>query len=470
MTASLVERTPEGWHYRRSLASRVTILTALAVGVAVAVLSLGVYWTLRMQLTQNLDDSLYQRAQLAARSSYLPELTQAEIPAAALGAADIRIAILYSDRKVHITDRADAGVFTQLADAELAVALGRSRSSIRTIGADGQRYRVVTVPTTTPGQALVLAQSLEPQDRVLHRLGIVMLLFGLFGVVVAALAGWGVAVNGLRPVRRLTASVETITPNDLAPLPVEGDDEIARLTSAFNRLLAALAASQARQRQLIADAGHELRTPLTSMRTNIDLLTQADLALDPAQRAELLADVRAQMEELTSLIGDLVELARDEPLPPVVEAVALHDVIDHAVARVRLRAPSVTFAVDAQPWWVVGESNALERAITNLLDNAAKWSPPDGTVRVDLHDGILTVDDEGPGIPEDDRPHVFERFYRSAESRSMPGSGLGLSIVRQTAERHGGSVAAQAAPAGGARLVLTVPGSARPMPKEVPHR
>jgi two-component system, OmpR family, sensor histidine kinase MprB len=471
MTAAFVERTPDGaWHYRRSLASRVTILTALAVGVVVAGLSVGVYFTLRMQMTSTLDDSLLQRAQLAARSSTLQELTQAEIPAAALGAADIRIAFVYSDATVHIPDRAGGSVFTKLANPELSVATGNRSSSIRTIRVGNERYRVVTVPTTMSGQALVIAQSLQPQERVLHRLGIVMLLSGALGVGIAAFAGWGVAVNGLRPVRRLTRSVEEVSPNDLAPLPVEGDDEIARLATAFNGLLAALAASQERQRQLIADAGHELRTPLTSMRTNIDLLTQADLALEPEQRAELLGDVRAQMEELTSLIGDLVELARDEPLPPVVEAVGLHEIIDHAVARVRLRAPSVKFDVDADPWWVVGESGALERAITNLLDNAAKWSPPEGTVHITLRDGDLTVDDEGPGIAEADRPHVFDRFYRAAESRAMPGSGLGLSIVRQTAERHGGTVSAEEAPAGGARVVLRIPGAAAPMPKEAPAR
>jgi two-component system sensor histidine kinase MprB len=472
MTAAFVERTPDGtWHYRRSLASRVTILTTLAVGIVVAALSAGVYFTLRMQMTSTLDDSLYQRARLAARSATLQELTQgAQIPAAALGAADIRIAFVFSDAKVYIPDTAGECVFMKLAHPELSVATGEHRSSIRTISADGERYRVMTVPTTMSGQALVLAQSLEPQERVLHRLGIVMLLFGLFGVGIAAFAGWGVAVNGLRPVRRLTKSVEEIAPNDLAPLPVEGDDEVARLATAFNGLLSALAASQERQRQLIADAGHELRTPLTSMRTNIDLLTQADLALEPEQRAELLSDVRAQMEELTSLIGDLVELARDEPLPPVIEAVELHEIVDHAVSRVRLRAPSVTFTVDADPWWVVGESGALERAVTNLLDNAAKWSPADGTVHVTLRDGDLTVDDEGPGIDEADRPHVFDRFSRSAESRSMPGSGLGLAIVRQTAERHGGSVSAEEAPTGGARLVFQVPGAATPMPKEAPRR
>ncbi|GAB7003618.1 HAMP domain-containing sensor histidine kinase [Nocardioides sp. AN3] len=474
MTAPFLERAPGGaWHYRRSLASRVTLLTTLAVAIVVAVGSVGVYFTVRMQLTSTLDDSLLHRAQLAARSSALQELTGAYIPAAALGAADIRIAFVYSDAadtRVYIPDRTSSSLFLKLANAERDVARGDSMSSIRTIPVNGERYRVVTVPTTVPGQALVLAQSLSPQERVLRRLGIIMLLSGLLGVIIAAFAGWGVAVNGLRPVRRLTRSVEEISPNDLAPLPVEGDDEIARLTIAFNGLLAALDASQERQRQLIADAGHELRTPLTSMRTNIDLLTQADLDLTREQRAELLTDVRAQMEELTSLIGDLVELARDEPLAPVVEAVELHEIIDHAVSRVRLRAPSVTFDVDAEPWWVVGESAGLERAVTNMLDNAAKWSPADGCIRVTLRDGVLTVDDEGPGIAEADRPHVFDRFYRSAESRAMPGSGLGLSIVRQTAERHGGTVLAEEAPSGGARLVLRVPGSTAPMPKEAPTR
>jgi two-component system sensor histidine kinase MprB len=480
MTAPFVERTPGGaWHYRRSLASRVTVLTALAVGIVVAVLSTGVYFTLRMQMNANLDDSLYQRAREAARTSALQQLTGADIPAAALGAADIRIAFVYANANVYVPDRTSGRLFLPLADRdapEVRVAERRGTSSIRTLTLDHERYRVVAVPTTMSGQSLVLAQSLAPQERVLHRLGIVMLLSCLLGVVIAAFAGWGVAVNGLRPVRRLTRSVEEVSPRDLAPLPVEGDDEIARLARAFNQLLAALAASQERQRQLIADAGHELRTPLTSMRTNIDLLTQAEatdgsgIVLEPAQRAELMADVRAQMEELTALIGDLVELARDEPLPPVVEAVGLHEVIDHAVARVRLRAPSVTFAVDADPWWVVGEAGGLERAVTNLLDNAAKWSPRDGTVRVALHEGVLTVDDEGPGIAESDRPHVFDRFYRSPESRAMPGSGLGLSIVRQTAERHGGSVAAEGAPSGGARLVFSVPGAPTPMPKEAPAR
>ena len=194
----------------------------------------------------------------------------------------------------------------------------------------------------------------------LKRLGAVMLLFGLAGVVGAAAAGWAVARNGLRPVRRLTQAVEEIArTEELAPLPVEGDDEIARLATAFNAMLATVAASRDRQRRLVADAGHELRTPLTSLRTNLDLLTQADETggLPPEQKAELLADVRAQLEELSTLVGDLVELARDEPpAANVVESFDLAEVVDRAVSRVRLRAPRSEFDVATLPWWVVGES------------------------------------------------------------------------------------------------------------------
>nr|WP_232523423.1 HAMP domain-containing sensor histidine kinase [Nocardioides sp. MAH-18] len=300
-----------------------------------------------------------------------------------------------------------------------------------------------------------------------------MLLFGIAGVIGAGLAGWAVARSGLRPVRRLTAEVEEIArTEDLHPIPVEGDDEIARLATAFNQMLAALAASRDRQRQLVADAGHELRTPLTSLRTNLDLLTQSDTpggaSLPVEARIELMDDVRAQIEELTTLIGDLVELARDEPLTHVVEPIDLPEIVDRAIARVRRRAPGLTFDVEMGSWFVVGESAGIERAVTNLFDNAAKWSPEDGNVTVRLVDGTLTVDDEGPGIAEADRPHVFDRFYRSAESRGMSGSGLGLSIVRQVAERHSGTVRVDDAPGGGARLVLWLPGSASPVPDWIP--
>jgi two-component system, OmpR family, sensor histidine kinase MprB len=452
------------FHYRRSLASRVILLTTIAVGVAVAFLSLGAYFTVRMQLQSTLDESLLDRAHRAADSPALQQLpTDYELPSWALGAADVRIAFITSSRSILTPDRERP--FPRLGDPEAAVATGEQESSIRTISVNGTRYRVVAVPTVQPGQALVIAQSLEAQEQVLEQLGVVMLLFGMAGVIAAGVAGWTVARNGLRPVRRLTAAVEeNARTEDLDPLPVEGDDEIARLTTAFNQMLAALAASRDRQRRLVADAGHELRTPLTSLRTNLDLLAQTDGSRDlPAEaRAELLSDVRAQIEELTTLIGDLVELAREEPMAHVVEPVDLAEVVDRAVARVRRRAPTIALDVKTDPWWVVGEASALERAMTNLLDNAAKWSPPDGVVTVRIAEGVLTVDDEGQGISDADLPHVFDRFYRAEESRSMPGSGLGLSIVRQVVERHSGSVTAGRCPSGGSRFTVRLPGSSKP--------
>ncbi|MET0525322.1 MAG: HAMP domain-containing sensor histidine kinase [Nocardioides sp.] len=456
----------DGWHYRRSLASRVTLLTTMAVGFAVLLVSVGAYVTVRKQLQDSLDDQLVERAESAAQYDFLEQLADIDVPAEALGAADVRIVLLRADTFAVVLD--DEPSPLRLGEPELAVARGDASQSLRTASFGGDKYRVVAVPTEgREGSALVMAQSLDERDRLLSRLGFVTLLFGGLGVLVAGIAGWAVARNGLRPVRNLTSAVEGIARTEqLRPIPIEGDDEVARLSGAFNQMLVALDASRERQRRLVADAGHELRTPLTSLRTNIDLLTQIHSddgpALDPQARGELLGDIRAQIDELTTLIGDLTELSRAEPLSPVVETIELSEVLDHALARVRRRAPGVTFDVEASTWWLVGESAALERAITNVLDNAAKWSPTDGTVDVRLADGVLTVDDEGPGIKEEDRPHVFERFWRAAESRTMPGSGLGLSIVAQVAERHSGQVEVDTSPSGGTRLILTLPGHGTP--------
>jgi two-component system sensor histidine kinase MprB len=467
MTGSdLPGRARDRWHYRRSLASRVILLTTFAVGLAVAFVAVGAYITVRVQLQSTLDSSLTSRVQDAAQTPQLLSLvTSQDVGAAVLGAGDIRIGFVSADGTVSST-RGPSRL--QLGKPELAVARGTSERSIRTLtAADGSNYRVVAAPTEADGerQALVLAQPLASNEQVLSRLGFVMLLFGIAGVLAASVAGWGVARNGLRPVRNLSAAAEEIArTEELTPLPVEGSDEIARLAASFNQVLTSLGASRDRQRQLVADAGHELRTPLTSLRTNIELLTQAgDGMLPPAARDELLADVRAQIEELTTLIGDLVELARDEPIARGVGPVELHETLVQALARVRRRAPGVSFDVEAHQWFLDGEQHAIERALTNLLDNAAKWSPPDGTIEVRLADGVVTVDDSGPGIAEDDLPHVFERFYRAEESRGMPGSGLGLAIVAQTAERHAGRVAAGRSHLGGARITFALPGSPFPL-------
>ncbi len=453
------------WHYRRSLASRVILLTTMAVGFAVALVALGAFVTVKMSLEGSLDRSLLDRAHRVSDTIAFAQLTDTQIPAWAVGAADMHLYYVTSDGGMGAVDGNQRTGTLPFGRPEIAVAAGTSSQSVRTVRLGSSDYRVVTVPlTNSRGNALVLAQNMAPQESALKRMGAVMLLFGLAGVIGAGAAGWAIARNGLRPVRRLTYNVERIArTEDLTPLPVEGDDEIARLASAFNTMLAALSASRDRQRRLVVDAGHELRTPLTSLRTNLELLLQADDTggLEPESRAELLDDVGAQIEEMSNLVGDLVELARDEPVREnAVEQVDLAEVVDRAIARARRRGTGLSFEVDLEPWWVTGESASLERAVTNLLDNAVKWSPPQGTVTVRLVHGTLTIDDQGPGIAPADREQVFERFYRADESRSMPGSGLGLSIVRQVVDRHAGSVRVEENDAGGTRMVLQLPGAA----------
>jgi two-component system sensor histidine kinase MprB len=457
----------ERLRYRRSLASRVILLTTFAVGISVALVSLAAYITVRHQLQASLDDSLHRRAEISAHYTPSGE-TLNKIPALVQGATDTRFGYVFDTGTQLITQGPKKDKLVMGAP-EYAVADGQRDYSCRTVWSDSTAYRVAALPVSdgvTGGVAVIVAQSLDASEDTLATLRLRLFLYGAAGVIAAALAGWGVARNGLRPVRRLTRAAEDIARTEqLDPIHVEGNDEIARLARAFNTMLGALAASRDRQRQLVADAGHELRTPLTSLRTNLDLLTQADRegGLSPASRQELLDDVRFQIEELTQLIGDLTELAREQPAQVLLEEIDLAEITERAVQRVRRRASSLRFDLRTEPWWVVGDPAALERAALNLLDNAAKWSPPLGVVTVTLSGGSLMVADQGRGISDSDLPHVFDRFYRSSESRTMPGSGLGLSIVRQVAERHGGSVRAGRAPEGGAAFQLTIPGSPKPV-------
>ena len=446
---------------RLSLAMRVALLTTGAVAAVLASVSAMVYFSVRAELESSLDDSMLRRAETAVAGGVTQD-TVNKLSLDALNFAEIKIAVIKSGFVYSVPAFQDE-IPPYIRTPEIDVSLGEYRRSMRTDRIGDTRYRIVAVQAGE-GTALVLAQSMESAFRTLERLTLILWLTSIAGVAVAGLSGWVVATNGLRPVRRLTDATERVArTQELRPIAVMGHDELARLTNSFNSMLIALDASQRGQRQLVADAGHELRTPLTSLRTNIELLTQAannpDRSLPDAQRVEIMGDVQAQLQELTTLVGDLVELARDEPLRRDPEPGDFGDVVNHAVERVRLRAPGVAFAVEVEPWMVFGEPQLLERAVTNLIDNAAKWSPPGGTVQIRLHQGTLTVADEGPGISEDDLPHIFDRFYRSSEARTLPGSGLGLSIVRRAAERHGGSVEAHAPGSGGALFTLRIPGS-----------
>jgi two-component system sensor histidine kinase MprB len=307
--------------------------------------------------------------------------------------------------------------------------------------------------------ALQVARPLAEVHHTLARISLFLLLIALAGVAIAIGLGLLVSRAALAPVRRLTRATENVTATgDLSErIEARGVDELSRLAKSFNRMLGALQESTRAQRQLVADASHELRTPLTSLRTNIEVLA-SERALPPEERDRLLRDVVEQLGEMTTLIAELIELARGEQRALEAEDVRLDLLAAEAVERARRNRPGVTFSTDLEESTVHGVPATIERAVANLLDNAAKWTPPGGEVEVTVDDGELTVRDHGPGIDEEDLPYVFDRFYRARSARGMPGSGLGLAIVRQVAEAHGGGVVAERADGGGTRMRLQLNG------------
>jgi two-component system sensor histidine kinase MprB len=308
------------------------------------------------------------------------------------------------------------------------------------------------------GEVLQVARPLTEVDRTLRNLLWVLAAVTAGGIGLAAGLGLLVARGTLNPVRRLTATAEHVAATqDLSHrLPAGGDDELGRLGASFNTMLAALEGSREAQRQLVADASHELRTPLTSVRTNVELLARAP-DLPEEERERIVGSVGSQVEELTVLVGDLVDLARPAPAGGAGEAVEelrLDRLVEEVVASARSHAPDREFVVDGEPSVIEASRPRLHRAVRNLLDNAVKWSPPDAPIEIRVAKGEVVVRDHGPGIPDEDLPHVFDRFYRASAARGLPGSGLGLAIVRQIAEAHGGSVSAERAEGGGAQLRL----------------
>ena len=300
--------------------------------------------------------------------------------------------------------------------------------------------------------------SLEEVDHTLGRLAVALILVSIGGIAIAVVLGWMVARTALRPVRTLTKTAEHVArTRDLSRrIEAEGTDELSRLGASFNTMLEALEDSQRAQRQLVADASHELRTPLTSLRTNMEVLSDVE-ALSDEDRRRLVHDVVAQLDELTVLITDLVDLARGDERVEVTQDVRLDMLVAEAVERAQRHASDKRFNLDLQPSLVVGVPGRLDRAVANLLDNAAKWSPPGGEIDVTVKGGEVTVRDRGPGIDDADLPFVFDRFYRAPGARGLPGSGLGLAIVRQVANLHGGEVVAERAEGEGALIRLRFP-------------
>ncbi len=344
---------------------------------------------------------------------------------------------------------------------DLAVAAGGAVVQRTGRTEDGRWYAVVAVPLPGTAYALLVGRPLDPVLRVLEVQRVVLGAICLAGVLAAGVAGVLVGTSGLRPMRQLTEAMEHVTATqDLQPVSVRyAKGDLVTMAGSFNLMLASLTKARERQSRLVADAGHELRTPLTSLRTNVDLLA-TDLRrnrLSEEQKAVVLADVQGQLGELEEMIGDLVHVARDDSALAL-EPLDVGDVVRSAIERVERRAQGVTFDVELQPLFVVANADSLRRAVTNLLDNAVKWSPDGATVRVRLEGNRLQVSDQGPGIPDADLPYVFDRFFRGESGRTTKGTGLGLAIVAKTMDEIGGSVRAGRAPGGGAELTLQLPG------------
>jgi two-component system sensor histidine kinase MprB len=438
--------------------ARIAIAAAAAVALAVVLASILVFFVVRDQLRSQIDETLAQRADVIGERP----LRKIRTPA---GESVLGIGPGFGEPNTfEQLVRAD-GTTLGASYENVHLPAGESDVALAAEGVAGDRFlydttvdgihvRVLTF-AYGPSYAVQVARPLTEVDDTLAQIRLYLLLIAGIGIAVAAALGLVVSGAALSPVRRLTETAERVSETgDLSErIEVEGRDELSRLAGSFNAMLAALEDSTRAQRQLVADASHELRTPLTSLRTNIEVLA-SDRALPAEERGRLLSDVVEQLGEMTTLIAELIELARAEEQALQPEDVRLDLLAADAVERARRNRPGVTFTTDVEESVVHGVPGTIERAISNLLDNAAKWTPPGAEVDVEVRDGSVTVRDHGPGIADEDLPYVFDRFYRARSARGMPGSGLGLAIVRQVAEAHGGEVVAERADGGGTRVVL----------------
>ena len=491
-----------GWFQRMSLRGRLSVLTAAAVAVAIAVCACTCWFVVRDQLNsqvrQTLADVTFKTTQRACGPTPTAALAQAEADIQAGGSSGLGGAPGSEQGQPQLVDwqflvpTADGLNVCISPDATRAIVNVPSDLTV-TPGKDVYRHgeytngapaliRVTIGSYAGSAEPVLLAYPLHDVQSSLQDLALILIGVAAIGALGAAGIGLWVARAALKPVDKLTDAVEHIARTEElgTTIDVNGSDEIARLSESFNAMSTALASSRDRQSQLIADAGHELRTPLTSLRTNVDLLVRSEetgRALPEDTRTRMMRNMKAQMVELSTLIGDLLELSR--PTRPKgskpLEVLPLHDIAARALDRARLRGPGLVFNVDVNPWYVRADAHTMERAVINLLDNAVKFSPPGGAIDVRLRFGTLTVRDRGPGIPAEDLPHVFDRFWRSPSARQMPGSGLGLAIVAQTIRDAGGEVSLAAAEpgpdgaTGGALATVRLPGAPTPPPATPPR-
>jgi two-component system sensor histidine kinase MprB len=477
-----------------SLRTRIAAVASLSVALAVIAAALGLYEAVRSDLRGEIDSALRSRASAfalapgqggqpagpgpgddddsggafggpglfgAGAAAGTPAGDQGNasgtrfpgtVQPAPFGAASGYVQVVSSTGQVFVPGgqgSAPAKISPTAQDRAIAARGSGSALTDRTV--NGTRLRVLTLGTA-PGVAVLVARPLTEVERELSHLLLILALIGGGGIVLAGVLGMVVARTALAPIASFTRSTETLTGRmDLSRrLEVRGRDELARLAESFNGTLDALERSVASQRHLIADASHELRTPISSLRANIQILGEAD-RLPPGEQESIRRDIIDELDELTALVGDVVELARGAEPEFSPEDIRLDELVQGAVQSARRRS-DLDFQLDLAPTIVRGRAERVGRAVSNVVDNARKWSPAGGTVEVSLRDGVLEVRDHGPGFSEQDLPHVFDRFYRAQDARSLPGSGLGLAIVRQAAESCGGFAQAENASGGGALL------------------
>jgi len=446
-----------------TLRARLSLLVAMAVAIAVAAVAGAAYVSASREARSEVKDFLVQRAGLLGAVSDLGN--RFPDPRMMAGRRLGGVAELFATDSIvqAFNDQGDL-VFAfegeptlPVEDFDGVLAAGPGHYTLGDVWVDDIHYMVIAVPLSQD-LALQIARDLTETDAIVNGLRLRLFGIGGLGVLLAALMGWLVAGRALKPVEDLTATAEHVaTTQDFdAPIAVDRNDEIGRLASSFNMMLKALGASRQQQQQLVANASHELRTPLTSLRTNIELLAKSD-DMDGVEKQELLSDVTFELGELTAMVSELVELATDARVveEPISE-VDLADLVEQVAERARRRTGR-TIKVVADDVVIQGRPAMLERAVSNLVDNAHKWSPPDAAIEISVRGGTVEVIDHGPGIEEGDRSLVFDRFYRATRARAMPGSGLGLAIVKQVVDLHGGRVWADETAGGGARVGFELP-------------
>ncbi|MDH6545817.1 HAMP domain-containing sensor histidine kinase [Streptomyces sp. SPB4] len=451
-------RRAPSWRRRGPLRTRLALSVTAAVALVAVVVCVTAFFVVRDALYWQLDLNLTQSARLAAQRH--PD----EVPGTLAGECRFLAAPACAEVVPADPDRdPPAPGLLPVSPAARQVAAGTRAPFFSNITVDGHPARMLTTDYAQ-GRALQVALRSDSVEGGMREAAWWLVLTAVAGVLLAAVLGRWVSRTGLAPVTRLTAMAERIAatrdPRHRIELPPPGrEDEITRLAGSFNTMLGELEQSVTAQRRLVADASHELRTPLTALRTNAELLARAD-RLTTAQRERAAAALGRQLREVTGLVNDLIELARDEEPTPLVEQVRLDLLVRHCAEAAGVHWPAVEFRVETAEAVVPGVPARLSRLVGNLLDNAAKFSPPGLPVEVELtaRDGgapELTVRDHGPGIAPEDLPYVFDRFYRAGTARALPGSGLGLAMARQIARAHAAELTAQPAPGGGALLRLT---------------